>query len=993
MQVDKNSFRLSEPLFGVELFAEADGVWLRGDLALISAEACSAASTRLGRLLWTTTQQLLEGGFASSFEDGVQITFSDFVSLQGNGIDSFADLAVAAPFTLEIQSSGWPGGPSFKYSHRFYQGVDPVYPERIGCFLRYDQRLYQLDSQTFFLLSAIESFNSLPAENKTSNNAFIRFAEIKGLAKEVGVQLDRFLTNEKVLIASRVGLDLVADHDGKISFVPKIDGVPAEAMRHAFFASDDAESIYSVDDGQGGKVRVVLDDEQREVLRRMQRVRHLGGAERTEVLRNPHQIFDSVSNQVDISPELFGPRVKGIGDFPFVVQPYLRHTGESLFEDGPGTADANHSPRAFDAGLNCKYIDGSTEDVAFTNKAEAIDLYQKTQNARLAGLGVVEFRGKSIALEDPFVKGLAELVRANKSQSEHSTVNSAQRRYLLIYTNEEAVDYDESPPDEISIAETSLPRALRTDRALKEHQLAGLSWLQRSYSSNRRGCLLADDMGLGKTLQVLSFLAWLIEQGGISENSEDSEKPPWNPILVVMPLVLLENEIWQNDMREFFEHQGSVFQPWLVLRGQELNKLKRPEVKGQRETIDGLPVLDVSKFRNYRVVLTNYETITNYQHSFARSDINWSVVVADEAQQFKTQNTKISHALKCLSPRFRIASTGTPVETRLLDIWNIFDFLQPGKPLTSSAEFTRVFETPYRESGSQSVKDNAVLGSLRAVLKLGQSDAYVMRRDKTRHLAGLPPKREHLLECLLSEEQRQTHLDIMKSARERNVHPFELIHSLMDLYQHPALIPRYEGISATEAIARCPKLAIVVEQLVRIQKRGEKVLVFARRKPIQQLLADVIHERFNLPVEIINGDAKRASSGAASSTRREMIKKFRDSQGFNAIVLSPEVAGVGLTLVEANHVIHYGRWWNPATESQATDRAYRIGQTREVHVYYPIAKDPHNEFVSFDEKLHKIIERRRQMAEEFLTPQPTEADLQHELLDEVFGEPLRGSAE
>ena len=100
-----------------------------------------------------------------------------------------------------------------------------------------------------------------------------------------------------------------------------------------------------------------------------------------------------------------------------------------------------------------------------------------------------------------------------------------------------------------------------------------------------------------------------------------------------------------------------------------------------------------------------------------------------------------------------------------------------------------------------------------------------------------------------------------------------------------------------------------------------------------------------------------------------------------------------MTLVEANHVIHYGRWWNPATESQATDRAYRIGQTREVHVYYPIAKDPHNEFVSFDEKLHRIIERRRQMAEEFLTPQPTEADLQHELLDEVFGEPLRGSGE
>ena len=166
--------------------------------------------------------------------------------------------------------------------------------------------------------------------------------------------------------------------------------------------------------------------------------------------------------------------------------------------------------------------------------------------------------------------------------------------------------------------------------------------------------------------------------------------------------------------------------------------------------------------------------------------------------------------------------------------------------------------------------------------------------------------------------------------------------------------------------------------------------MFARRA-IQQLLADMIHERFDLSVEIVNGDSKRASSGAANSTRREMIRKFRDSHGFDAIVLSPEVAGVGLTLVEANHVIHYGRWWNPATESQATDRAYRIGQTREVHVYYPIAKDPHNESTIFDEKLQGTIERSRQMPEDFLTPQPTEADLQQELLNAVLEDPLLGS--
>jgi hypothetical protein len=115
------------------------------------------------------------------------------------------------------------------------------------------------------------------------------------------------------------------------------------------------------------------------------------------------------------------------------------------------------------------------------------------------------------------------------------------------------------------------------------------------------------------------------------------------------------------------------------------------------------------------------------------------------------------------------------------------------------------------------------------------------------------------------------------------------------------------------------------------------------------------------------------------------LGRFRKSRGFNVIILSPDVAGIGLTLTEANHVIHYGRWWNPATESQATDRAYRIGQTRDVHVYYPIATDPQGEFETFDEKLHALLCRRRRLAAEFLAPMPSEEDLQREFMSDVFG--------
>ena len=173
----------------------------------------------------------------------------------------------------------------------------------------------------------------------------------------------------------------------------------------------------------------------------------------------------------------------------------------------------------------------------------------------------------------------------------------------------------------------------------------------------------------------------------------------------------------------------------------------------------------------------------------------------------------------------------------------------------------------------------------------------------------------------------------------------------MRLSQHPALVPRYEPIEAAEALAQCPKLRMVLDCLHDIKVQREKALIFTRTLDMQQLLAQVIDAEFGLHVDIINGaTSRRGNTHSGNQTRRAMVQRFREHPGFNVIVLSPDVAGIGLTLVEANHVIHYGRWWNPARESQATDRVYRIGQMRDVHVYYPIATDPEGAFETFDEK-------------------------------------------
>jgi hypothetical protein len=875
------------------------------------------------------------------------------------------------------RTTGSPGTNTFKYFYRFFAGAQIVYPDRLGCFVRRLENTYQLDHQTYALIAAVETFNSLPEERRCGADAFVRFDEVKGLAEEVGAQLDRFLLREKVVVPSEIALDIIPEEDGRISFAPKIDGIPLEAMRQAFLASDDAEEVYSLDDISGGRIRVVLNEAQQEVVRRMQRVRHLGGAEKAAVLRDPARVFDGVAGSVG-----FGPRVRGVGEFPFVVRPFLQRSSTGIFDDPESPEDRPERGR-FAAGLRCEYVDGSTDEVQFTSREQMHEFRQRVTAAYECGSGAVELQGKSILVDAGLVRGLDDLVaRVTPSAKGAKEEVKKPRRYVLIYTNETELEYEEPSSERPAPAGPELPRSLNP-AVLKTYQLDGLGWLQRSYSAGYHGCLLADDMGLGKTLQVLAFLAWLIERGAIAPGSQNPEAAPWHPILVVTPLTLIENETWIEDICKFFRGNGEVFTPFTALHGSRVKEFRRE--RGS-ETVIGGPVLEIERLRNYRLVFTNYETVVNYQHSFAGMGEGWSVVVTDEAQEYKTPSTKVSHALKSLAPRFRIACTGTPVETRLMDLWNIFDFLQPGKLLGSAQEFRRRYEIPLEAEETKTRE--SVIPQLRERLRIGKQNAFVLRRDKTT-LPELPAKHEHYLECDLSPRQRDWHLDLVSRARSGGAgnHPFSLIAQLMTVYQHPGLVPQYEPVAGSEAVNQCPKLGRVLDCLREIRRRGEKALIFTRSLNMQQILSSVIGETFGIEVDVINGvTSRKGDTNRSRQTRKGMIRRFRDASGFGVLVLSPDVAGLGLTLVEANHVIHYGRWWNPAKESQATDRAYRIGQTKDVHVYYPIAKDPLRAFPTFDEKLDALITRRRKLASEFLAPMPSEDQLQEELLREVLND-------
>jgi SNF2 family DNA or RNA helicase len=693
----------------------------------------------------------------------------------------------------------------------------------------------------------------------------------------------------------------------------------------------------------------------------MKRVRSVKGDLRERLKRDPVQAFDGVADQVNLP---YGERVIGIGEFEFAPMPR-----PSSVE--PTMAALWHS----EAGGDLRRPE---------NDPTARQTSEGEQGAQTGAEAVPTSPG----LEDS-VSQVPRDDGGDANSNPPGEVSSGQmqvpKKYLLIETNEESVrtgflSEAETAKRFAGAAEFERPQALRQDRNLHPHQEHGVQWLQTcAQIPGRKGVLLADDMGVGKTVQVLTFLAWCIESGRFPDLSR--REPPFRPILIVAPLILLDTRTWEKEMENFFTNDGVIFWPMLSLHGDQLAHLRRRDADGAEVEI-GKPVLDLNRIQRHKVVITNYETLKNYQHSFAYMKDGkslWSFVVSDEAQEFKIPSTKLSHAMKAIEADLHIACTGTPVENRLLDLWNLCDVLQRGL-LGSAKEFVERFEGP-QEQGDQERR----LLELKKTLLFQQRHAFLLRRTKS-EVADLPPKQVVKLDCNMSDEEITAHQALLRdfTAENRPTRFLSALHRFAQLYQHPALLADdAEDRSAAELIGQSSKLRAIIATLHRIRARREKAIVFARHRAMQGILAKVLQAEFQLPVRIINGETKlRPGSLKASgfNTRNAILDDFRGKLGFNVIVLSPFVAGIGLTIVEANHVVHYGRWWNPAVESQATDRAYRIGQTKEVSVYLPILRDPSGRVApTFDERLDLLMERKQRLAEDFLRPLPPEDEMGDEL--------------
>jgi len=516
--------------------------------------------------------------------------------------------------------------------------------------------------------------------------------------------------------------------------------------------------------------------------------------------------------------------------------------------------------------------------------------------------GVVKFRDKYLLLKPEEVSSiLAKLSRPAPRLTAMEALRAA-------VTGEAAgAEFNPGPvlqklADDLGTpADVSLPAGLKAD--LRPYQVRGFKWLY--YNTVRGlGSCLADDMGLGKTLQVITLLLKLKEERWLEK-----------PALVVCPTTLIGN--WVREC--------SRFAP----------SLKAAVYHGSGRRLDT---------RGTDLLITSYGILRRETAKFKKKE--WSLVIIDEAQNIKNPESDQTKAVKSLAAKCRIAMSGTPVENRLAELWSIFDFINRGY-LGSLSEFTGSFAVPiekYRDPDR--------------IARLKKATApFLLRRLKSDRtiIKDLPPKIVKEENCYLSREQAALYRQVVEQVMEEIEHSegitrkglvFKLITSLKQICNHPVHYSK-KGKPAKEHSGKAEK---ALDLLAQIAAAGEKALIFTQYREMGELLVEMIREELQEEALFFHG-------GLPRQKRDEMVKKFQEDKGAAPfMVVSLKAGGTGLNLTAATHVIHYDLWWNPAVEDQATDRTYRIGQTRTVMVHRLISLG------TFEEKINTMMASKRELA-------------------------------
>jgi superfamily II DNA or RNA helicase len=444
---------------------------------------------------------------------------------------------------------------------------------------------------------------------------------------------------------------------------------------------------------------------------------------------------------------------------------------------------------------------------------------------------------------------------------------------------------------------------------LRPYQTVGTAWLEQLGRLGLGACL-ADDMGLGKTVQVIAYLL-----------RRRAAATPDAPSLLICPTSVLGN--WERELHRFAPEI-----PVLLHHG--------PDRKSTAEEL-------ASAAGPGGVVVTSYGVLRSDTSLLA--SLTWDVAALDEAQFIKNHRAKVAQAAFQLRARHRIALTGTPVENRLTDLWSIFAFTNPGL-LGGVTRFKKEIAGPVER-----FRDPHALARLQRL-----TSPFILRRTKSDPdiVPELPPRIVLRSECSLTREQASLYQATLDAAMDkiessdgidRRGKVLALITALKQICNHPAQFLREHDAST----GRSGKLRRLGEELETALAEGDAALLFTQYRAMGEILVRFIEERFALTAPFLHG-------GVSRSQREAMVARFQKEDGPPVMVVSVKAGGTGINLTRASHVVHVDRWWNPAVEAQATDRAHRIGQTRTVVVHTLVTAG------TLEERIDKMLEEKAELA-------------------------------
>lgn len=902
-------------------------------------------------------------------------TYTDKVRLDHNAVAELDDaqakalgLPPSVPYQLRIWSEGSWLNNSYTLNSEFLDGGHPVYVDRReGSIITIGRINYRLPNPIFALIEEVSAFpssrdeklesqsrisswlnssslseSSLIAEEQVAN---IRIRHIAGFSSSISGSMED-PTLLPVLFSKRAVESVSLSGDLLDETHQVLTSEQSVIFSQQFKQSPNAQATYVLNTGE----YIYIDPSVRPALSAFRKICSSDSDTRKAFIKAPTATLAELLDHDEISPEAlinqaflqttqFSERVIGINewkvpDLPWLAQERNDWGTETLVFEATGSTVSLIIPKS--------------------RLSSAID---SIKTAARQGLTNTIIEGQDIVVSDLLIQEMERLLpaepddlspAANELPDESEDKPKSSTYVVETIDSYESINYAASltPPD-VQI-DFEVPRALVPKTKLMAHQRLGFRWLVDCYNKGLKGVLNADDMGLGKTLQSLVFLA-LYQQKHVGARRK--------PLLIVAPTGLLSN--WQEEIKIHLGDfgLGNIVEAY----GGKLKGLK-DGVSG-KDTDFGVPMLKLSILEHADVVLTTYESLRDYQVSFA--GVNFGVGVFDEIQKAKNPKSLISRTIAAMNTDFSIGLSGTPVENSLADLWTILDLLVPGLIKLSLLDFMRHY--------SGSTEDPMVLENLRSlqrdlVLPKNGNPPPVLRRMKHEVFANgdLPEKRVNLATSTSYEMpplQADTYKEQLSKVQSGEHKMIQALQGLKRISLAPSEFEKWSS-DINGFIAESARLIAFFNVLDQIKARDEKVLVFLESLKLQPVLAQILKERYSLerlPL-IINGSISGMS-------RQKAVHEFQNKPtGFDVMLISPKAGGVGLNLVAANNVVHLERWWNPAVEDQCNDRAYRIGQDRDVNIYTPIAIHPVKQIPSFDLVLNEILERKRALANSLFIP-------------------------